>query len=180
MIYGKRIRLRLPETESDHLLMVKWRNDPQIKPAFYNDDPVSLQSHMEWWEQVRHDPTQRNFMVEAIDTEPFTVIGMTALMNINPIFRTAEYARFKIGMEYQGRGYATETEPLFMRYAFDCLNINKVWLHAFTDNATILKLHEKTGFIIEGTLRQHVYKGGCYRDVVTMALFAEDFRAKHD
>lgn len=192
MIVGKCVRFRLPETQQDHEHLVRWRNDPRIKPYFYNDDPVSLESHMKWWAKVSADPTQRNFIIEIPDNNvahddyyalggeiEYIPIGMGSLMNIDPVNRTGEYARFKIDPDYQGRGYATEAEILLMRYAFDSLNLNRVWLHAFPENPALMKLHANTGFVIEGRMRQHIWKNGEWRDVLVMGLLADEFRTRH-
>lgn len=180
MIYGERVRLRLPETQSDHELLVKWRNDPGMKLVFYDDEPISLETHMRWWAKVSADSSQRNYMIDAIDTEKPTAIGMTSLVGIDTVNRFAEYGRLKIDAAYQRRGYAYEAEVLLMRHAFDTLNLHRVWLHALAYNEAVIKLHEKTGFRHEGCLRQHIFKHRCYYDVVAMGLLVEEFRQKYE
>lgn len=176
MILGKNIRLRLPETDKDHELLVMWRNDPDMKLMFYDDEPVSMDSHLTWWKRVSVDPTQRNYMIDAVDRDNFMPIGMTALVNLDWRNRTAEYGRLKIDARYQKRGYAFDAEMTLMRYAFDSLNLQRVWLHALDYNVAVIQLHLKTGFTQEGCLRQHIYKNGRYYDVMTMGLLADEFR----
>lgn len=180
MIQSKRIRLRLPDTPDDHRLLVDWRNDPTMKPYFYDDEPVSMESHLRWWETVSADPTQRFYMIEAatigIKTVDYVPIGTTSLLNIDWRNRTAEYGRLKIAPPYQGKGYGLEVEYLLMAHAFNFLNLNRVWGHVLANNEQVLRLHAKVGFVQEGCLRGHIYKAGHYMDVVTIGLLAEDFR----
>ena len=178
MIYGERVLLRLPESDEDHELLVNLRNHAAMKRYFYDDEPISMESHLKWWAKVSADPSQRNYMIEATDVGK--AIGLTSLVNIDFINRTAEYGRLKIAANYQRQGYAFEAEVLLMRHAFDTLNLHRVWLHALAYNEAVIKLHEKTGFQHEGCLKGHIFKHGKYEDVVTMAMSAEEFRAKYE
>lgn len=183
MIQGERIRLRLPESDDDHRLLVALRNDPAMKLAFYDDEPISLETHLRWWAKVSADLSQRNYMIDAIDygvdVSKYFPVGMASLVNLNFINSTGEYGRLKIAAEFQRKGYAYDAEVTLMRHAFNTLNLHRVWLHALAYNEAVIKLHEKTGFQHEGCLKQHVFKHGQYHDVVTMALLADEFRAKY-
>jgi putative acetyltransferase len=49
------------------------------------------------------------------------------------------------------------------------LNVRRIELTVFTDNAAAIHLYEKHGFVIEGTNRQYAFRDGQYADVYTMA-----------
>jgi RimJ/RimL family protein N-acetyltransferase len=187
MIVGKRIRLRLPETREDHVLQIEWRNDPEIKPYFYDDEPVSMEVHMRWWEKVSTDSYQRFYMIDAVTepSDPYELlevpipIGTTSLLQIDWRNRTAEYGRLMIGdANYRGKGggFALEAEVLLMRHAFDSLNLHRVWGHVLDYNERVMNLHHKVGFKEEGRLRDHIYKNGCYYDIIAIGLLAEEFK----
>lgn len=183
MILGKNIRLRLPESDEDHLLLVTWRNDPDMKLMFYDDEPISLDTHLKWWSRVSADPTQRNYMIETIPqpgSNDVQIIGMTALVGIDWVNRHAEYGRLKIDAAYQRKGYAYDAEVTLMRHAFDSLNLHRVWLHALAYNEAVIKLHEKTGFQHEGCLHDHIFKHGRYLDVVAMGMTENRFHLQHN
>ena len=179
MILGERIRLRLPETAEDHALLVKWRNDADMKLMFYDDEPISLETHMKWWAKVSSDPSQRNYMIDVHDNGAAQAIGMTALVGIDFVNRHAEYGRLKIDARWQCKGYAYDAEVTLMRHAFDSLNLHRVWLHALSYNTAVIKLHEKTGFTHEGCLKDHIFKHGRYLDVVSMGMTADRFHMQH-
>lgn len=61
----------------------------------------------------------------------------------------------RIAFSEKGQGYGRETMNALIKYAFDDLNMNKVWLEAYTDNKVGRKLYESLGFHIDGILRQH-------------------------
>jgi RimJ/RimL family protein N-acetyltransferase len=61
-------------------------------------------------------------------------------------------------------------------FAFETLNLNRVWLHVRATNAAGIRAYEKVGYRREGLLRQHMYREGQYDDIVTMAILREDWQ----
>jgi RimJ/RimL family protein N-acetyltransferase len=68
------------------------------------------------------------------------------------------------------RGYGTEATRLIVRYAFDVLNLNRVWLHVLEDNQRGQRAYENVGFKVEGVLRQAGFREGRYMDMITMGI----------
>jgi RimJ/RimL family protein N-acetyltransferase len=63
-------------------------------------------------------------------------------------------------------------------YAFETLNLNKVWLHVLTSNERGIRAYERVGFRREGVLRQHLYREGRYQDLLSMAILREDWKTR--
>jgi diamine N-acetyltransferase len=74
------------------------------------------------------------------------------------------------------KGYGTEATRLMVRYAFDTLNLNRVWLHVYEDNEHALHVYPKVGFRIEGRLRQSFFRDGRYWDTLVMAVLREEWK----
>lgn len=190
MIEGRRIRFRRPELEgADHQLVVAWRNDPEIKQYFYEEEPLSLDSHLQWYAAVNGDSSQRYYMVDALMTpdrsdrlldEPVP-IGTIGLNHIDWRNRTAEYGRLLVGpVEYRGGGYGREMEYLILDYAFGHLNLHKIWSEILAGNEAPMRLHRWTGFTEEGVQRDQVFKDGRYQDVVRIGILSDEFAARRD
>lgn len=81
-----------------------------------------------------------------------------------------------IAAERQKQGYATEAVRLVIKYYFDELRYNKAAVHVFSHNRASIALHEKLGFVKEGVLRQMVYTGGEYFDILCYGMTKSDFR----
>ena len=81
--------------------------------------------------------------------------------------------------EWQRRGYASEAMLLVARYYFQELRYQKMngWVYSF--NTASLEMHDKLGFVREGTLRRMVYTGGRRHDIVAFGLTAEEFAARY-
>ena len=77
--------------------------------------------------------------------------------------------------EYWGKGFAKETRILVLKYAFLELGLKKVYTYNWEKNDKIIGLNKKLGFKIEGTLRQHAFFKGEYRDYVIMGILQEEW-----
>ena len=76
-----------------------------------------------------------------------------------------------------GRGYASETVQLLARMAFDDLDANRVQLRIDPRNVPSLRLAERLGFVLEGTLRRSLpAPGGELADMHVLALLPEEYR----
>ena len=49
------------------------------------------------------------------------------------------------------------------------LNLTRIELHVYVDNATAIALYEKFGFKVEGTHRRLAFRDGEYVDAYSMA-----------
>ncbi len=70
--------------------------------------------------------------------------------------------------DYQGRGVGTALMKAAMDLADNWLNIKRVELRVYTDNARAIHLYEKFGFVIEGTHCAFAFRDGEYVGAHTM------------
>ena len=102
-------------------------------------------------------------------------IGNVGLYQINGFTRSAEYRIFLGDNTARGKGYGTEAAKLTVAYAFDRLNLNKVWLGVNEQNSGAVKSYEKSGFVREGVLRQEIYRNGRYDNAIRMSILREEY-----
>jgi diamine N-acetyltransferase len=190
MIEGSLIRLRFPEP-GDHLKLVKWRNENL--QYFFSDEPVSMENHLDWYERVCHDASQRFFVIERKE-EPAEFIeagncgtyvphdalpvGTIGLQNIDFRHRCAEYGRFLVAEEYRGKGYGKDALATLLRFAFDTLGLHKVYGEILTRNSEALELCKSLGFLQSGIMPDHVFKQSQFWDVTRVAILAAEFDAE--
>ncbi len=83
----------------------------------------------------------------------------------------------KIGMavrdDWQGKGVGTALMQAAIELADKWLDLRRLELEVFTDNIPAIRLYEKFGFCIEGTLVEYVLRDGQYVDTYIMARFRE-------
>jgi len=166
MIKGNLVNLRFPEP-ADHRKLVKWRNENL--QYFFSDEPVSIEKHLDWYERVSHNASQRFFVIETIidnrsvphGAMGFVPIGTIGLQNVNFHHRHAEYGRFLIAEEHRGKGYGKDALATLLNFAFATLGLHKVYGDLLAVNLTLaLRLCDSLGFQNEGIFKDHVFKGG--------------------
>ncbi len=80
-----------------------------------------------------------------------------------------------LGEAYWGRGFVPEALRAVVGWAFEGLGLNKVWAGRFAENAASGRVLEKVGFRLEGTLREHLQRGGRFRDDVVYGLLKSEW-----
>ncbi|WP_439817253.1 GNAT family N-acetyltransferase [Zavarzinia sp. CC-PAN008] len=104
-------------------------------------------------------------------------VGIAGLHGLQWVPRHAEF-RILIGERgYWGGGIGTEICQLLCGYAFEILNLNKVWLGVNAGNQRAARSYVKAGFTQEGVLRAEVYRNGRHWDVLRMSLLRQDYDA---
>ncbi len=170
MLEGRKVRLRVIE-ERDLERIVKWRNHPNNRRFFFSPFLLSAGGQKAWFEQLLADRNRMVFMIDTIDGKP---VGMIAIENIDWRNQSAEGGQFVFDPAERRYGYAEEAIRLVITYAFDELNMNRLYCYLYSFDLTIemIKLY---GFKVEGVLRQAAFAGGKFQDKVLMSLLKEEW-----
>ncbi len=100
--------------------------------------------------------------------------GAIELRAINREHSHAEMSCW-IGLEWWGKGFATEAGLAVLRHGFEHLGLNRIMAFHMVRNAASGRALKKLGMRPEGLLRQCVRKWGRFEDVVPMAILREDW-----
>ena len=102
------------------------------------------------------------------------MMGAVAL-HIQAEHRRAELG-YWLGTAYRGKGYMREAVARVVRYAFEELNLNRLYGYAMTHNAASITVMEQAGFRYEGTLRQDTLRDTRRIDVSFYGLLREEYQ----
>lgn len=173
MLSSKRIKLRAI-FESDLSLMAEWRSDPAVYEYFYEYLPISHRQQKNWYEKQLGDSSELNFIVARVsDNSP---IGTVSIYHIDRRNRKAEWGRLIIGdPEMRSGGFGAEIETLVLQYCFEHLNLHKLYCEVLLENTNVVSLHKRFGFVEDGILREHAFKGGKYVDVVALSMLETEY-----
>ena len=176
-IEGSKIYLRGLAKEDLRGNMFSWANNHEITYYMYMGlRPNTIELLEEEYNQLIHSEKDAVFAI--VDKKTNVHIGNVGLYAINWVARSAEY-RIVIGeKKYHGKGIGTEAAKLVVEYAFDKLNLNKVFLGVNAENKGAIKSYKNAGFIEEGKARQEIYRNGKYYDAVTMSILRKEFYGK--
>jgi putative acetyltransferase len=121
------------------------------------------------WRKRLSEPTEGLFsLVACVEDE---VVGSLGLENSPTRWRMRHVATIGMAVrdDWQGRGVGTALMEAALDLADNWLNLARVELTVFADNAPAIALYEKFGFEIEGTHRRYAFRDGEYIDAHSMA-----------
>ena len=64
-----------------------------------------------------------------------------------------------------------------MAYAFDALNLYKLYLVVDNENVRAIHVYSKLGFQAEGVLIHEFFANGAYHDATRMCIFQHEYRS---
>ncbi len=174
MIEGKKVRIRAVEqTDLDEIM--KWVNDPEVIDNLLMRYPISRYLEEKWLEKALDTSDMRN-KAFAIETKEGVYLGGIGLHKINWENRSAEVGIVIGKKEYWGKGYGTDAMLAILEFAFNHMNLHRVYLQVYDFNARGIKSYEKCGFKKEGVLRDDRFSRGQYHDTIIMGILKEEFK----
>jgi RimJ/RimL family protein N-acetyltransferase len=170
MLAGRLAVLR-PLRSADRASSVRWRNDPDIRDNILGYRfPVTEAMEADWVEAVLKDQSRTRVVLAIEDKSDGALVGFVYLNNIDWFARNAEFGILIGERSRHGKGLAREALSLIAGYAFESLNLHKLYLRVVAFNKRALRLYRAFGFVDEGVQRQQAYLRGRYYDVVWMGL----------
>ncbi len=178
MILGRRVRLR-PIEKDDLPRFVKWLADEETRSFLSQHLPYSLMQEERWYED---NLKAREEQAWAIDVQPegaalvpWEHIGSCGFFHLNWRCRHAEAGILIGARERWGQGYGSDALRTLVHWGFYTLDLNRIYLRVFDDNARAIRCYQKVGFVEEGRLRQDDYRNGAYRDTLLMSMLRSEW-----
>nr|WP_308742750.1 GNAT family protein [uncultured Anaerocolumna sp.] len=174
MFEDKIIKLRKLSL-NDFNVYHNWRNDLDVmystSPAL---DVYTLEDTENLIQIMSGQPDAKGYIIEYKETGQ--AVGIISLIHIDTKNRSAECV-IDIGeKDMWGKGIGKAALTMILRYAFDELNLHRVFLQVFSFNQRAINLYEKIGFKQEGQLRQALYRGGNWHDIIVMGILSAEYK----
>lgn len=150
---------------------VEWINNPENNSFLHYDIPICVEKTEKWYDSHLGDDDRYDAVIEA-DGMPVGTIG---LLSIDKKNSKAEYYIAMGETEYKGKGVAKSASLLILKYGFEILELNKIYLYTEAENIAAQKLFERVGFIKEGLIRQDILSHGKLADRYAYGYLREDW-----
>lgn len=137
---AQRLKLR-PATLEDCPLLWEWRNDPVVRAASFNSNPIVWEEHVSWFHQKLADPNCLIFIVIGEDDIPLGQVRFDINSEANAEIDVSIDARER------GKGYGSTGLKLACQRALQERNIKKVIVHIKEENKASINSFTKAGFI---------------------------------
>lgn len=175
ILHGTKIKL-VPLEKEDLPKTRSWANDTFLNSRMLRVLPVTQLDQEKWYQDIVQDPSKIVFAIKMLKTEEH--IGNTGFYHIDWIHRRAEFWILIGEKDCWKQGIGADIVRLMQRYAFNNLNLNKLYLNVGADNQGAIALYNKLNFAQEGILKEHYFIKGKYIDVITMAILRRDYDVK--
>lgn len=128
---------------------------------------VPFTSQEVWRKRCLDRPENARFLVACAQD---TIIGSAGLV-IPAAVRRRHVGEIGMGVHdaWRRRGVGSRLLGALLELADRWLNLSRLELTVFTDNAAAIALYEKHGFRREGLLERFAFRDGAYADAFTMA-----------
>ncbi len=171
-LIGAKVYLR-PLDLADAPALTTWMNDAEVTRNLRIYRPLTLLAEEAFLRKLGE--SESDIVLGIVAREPEQFIGVVGLHQLDPRNRHVQFG-ISIGEKSAwGKGYGTEATRLIVGYAFETLNLNRVYLHVHEYNERAVRVYEKAGFRMEGRLRQEAFRDGRYWDTFVMAVLRAEW-----
>ena len=150
-----------------------WMNDPGVYLKIGTQVPISRSAQQKWFERTDQASDKIIFAICLKESENH--IGTVSLDNIDNRHRPARLSIFIGDDSNRGKSIGSRALRLLAEYAFNFLNLNRIWCKTSAGDEHITRYYEKLGFQLEGAMRQHEFIDGQYVDKLIFGLLREEF-----
>lgn len=149
---------------------LKWMNDPEINKYLESRFTThTIDSLKDFVNSMNN--SENNVLFAIVDKESDTHIGNIKLGNIHPIHKYADIGLIIGDKNYWGHGIATNAIKLVCEFAFDELNLRKVFAGVYENNIGSIKAFEKCGFKKAYVKKDNYYFEGKFIDAFVFELY---------
>jgi RimJ/RimL family protein N-acetyltransferase len=171
---GRLVRLRGVEP-SDAEAFARWNLDSEMaRELDFVWPPVSLARVEKDLEEESLKRLEGDAFTWVVEDAAAVAVGHIATHHCQPRPGVFGYG-LSVAREHRRRGYATEAVLLVLKYYFEELRYQKCLVGVHSNNPASVALHEKLGFVREGTLRRMVYAGGRFHDLHHYGMLKEEW-----
>lgn len=108
------------------------------------------------------------------------LLGYVGLWDLDWVNRTAETESFLGLPEYRGKGYGTEAKHLLLEYAFDRLQLQRLYSEVWEPNTRSAAAVLKQGYRPAGRRKTTHIKNGAYADLLVFDICRDEWLAARE
>lgn len=158
--------------EEDTDLILSWRNSDLVRKFFIYQPIITKEQHLLYYrDKCETGEVYQFVMINKENNIPF---GCVYLKDIDKINKKCEYGIFIGSEKCLNKGLGTEACRTMKEFAFNELNLHKVYLRVIDSNARAIKSYQKAGFHVEGTFEDEVMINDKYVTLFFMAAINQE------
>ena len=168
-IQGDGIYLRaLTETDLEGN-WYRWFNDLEVTRSQDKGYlPNTPEKQRQYHENIKDSDS--DVVLAIVDMDTHQHIGNVGLHHINWIHRSAALGIVIGEKSSWGKGFGRQAWRMITRHGFETLNLNKITATTLEGNERSLACARASGYEIEGTQKEQMYKAGMFRDLILVGI----------
>lgn len=171
---GEKVYLRAVEKEDMEFLRMMINNPEMEKSVVGWSFPVSKYEQEKWFENQIQNKNNIRYIIE-VENEK---IGLVTITNIDWKNRKACHGIKLCSDNVRSKGYGTDTVMTIMKYAFEELQLNKLYSTILEYNIASLNLYKKCGWTTDGILRESTFKGNKYVNEIAVSILKKEYEER--
>lgn len=154
--------------ESDLSSVLTWRNDTTVRRFMLTQHQITEREHRAWFDRAYADSSYALLIMVKHD-KPLGCVTFSGAQAQS----TADWSFYTNPLSPPGTGKRICT--LALQYAFEELCVHKVTGRVLDFNHASIRIHQRLGFIQEGTLRKHFLVDKTYCDLLCFGILSTEW-----
>ncbi|WP_371580566.1 GNAT family N-acetyltransferase [Streptomyces sp. NBC_01314] len=127
--------------------------------------------------EAANAPDRTEYVLAVVEHDMDTLVGFGRLA-LDPHQPGGATMGFALRPASWGRGYGVETVRLLLGLGFEELSLHRVWGARSPANEASARTMARAGMVEEGRIREHIRKGGVWRDSIVHAMLDHEWAAR--
>lgn len=147
-------------------------NNPKVHSNLRDiiPNPYTKQDGLEWI-KLNQVKSPQNLVI-AHNNE---LIGAIGLKMKEDVYRISAEIGYYLDEGFWGKGIMTSAVNGMIGYAFSTFDVNRIYAGIFSWNPASIRVLEKCGFTLEGTMRQSIIKKGQILDEHIYSILKDEY-----
>ncbi len=173
-LQGRQIYLRPIEITDTERSYPNWLNDPEVcRYNSHGDIIYTTEMAREYITRTINNPAIKVFAICLNENNQH--IGNISLQQISAKNQSAEFAILIGEPRVYGKGVGYEAAKLLITYAFNELNLHRLYCGTHAENIAMQHLARKLGMQEEGIRRDAIFKNDQFADIIEYGILANEY-----
>jgi UDP-4-amino-4,6-dideoxy-N-acetyl-beta-L-altrosamine N-acetyltransferase len=157
-----------PVSFEDLVMLLEWRNHPDVRKFMFTQHEISLDEHISWFESASKD-SSRFLLIIVEQDNPIGYVQFCKLSTEG----AADWGFYVRPNAPKGSGRKICT--IALNFAFGTLNLQKICGQAIESNVASARIHKSLGFTEEHVVQNQSQTEGVYHNLHRFSLCANSW-----
>ena len=160
--------------DTDLELTMNWRMQPDITRYMNSDPKLTLRSQKDWFHSIKNKKPFFYWIISAAGQD----VGVVQIVDYSE--KACEWGYYVAVKSARSLWLAISLELSLYDFLFSNTEVDRIYAKTFSENASVVRLHELCGCETETVFKDHVQKNGQSYDVTVQFMSREKWMSVKD